>query len=112
MVDDAPDPSEALPQTLEDLTVVITGGIPGHTREGAAAAVKARGGKTTSSVSKKTGAVVAGDKPGSKYDKALSLGVPIVRGEDFERFLAEGLPPAESENDSEVEASGVESEPE
>jgi DNA ligase (NAD+) len=74
--------------------------------------VKARGGKTTSSVSKKTGAVVAGDKPGSKYDKALTLGVPIVRGEDFERFLAEGLPPAETESGSESEGSGVESEPE
>jgi DNA ligase (NAD+) len=110
MVDDAPDPSAALPQTLEGLTVVITGGIPGHTREGAAAAVKARGGKTSSSVSKKTGAVVAGDKPGSKYDKALTLGVPIVRGEDFERFLAEGLPPTAPE--AEAESPGVESEPE
>ncbi len=91
MQDDAPDPAEALPQTLEGLTVVITGGIPEYTREGAAAAVKARGGKNSSSVSKKTGAVVAGDKPGSKYDKAVSLGVPIVRGEEFATFLAEGL---------------------
>ena len=112
MRDEAPDPSEALPQTLDGLTVVITGGIPGYTREGAAAAVKARGGKNTSSVSKKTGAVVAGDKPGSKYDKALQLGVPIVRGEDFERFLEEGLPPAEPEADAESEAASVESEPE
>ncbi|HEX2143638.1 MAG TPA: NAD-dependent DNA ligase LigA [Glycomyces sp.] len=119
MKDDAPEPGEVLPQTLEGLTVVITGGIPNHTREGAAAAVKARGGKTTSSVSKKTGAVVAGDKPGSKYDKALSLGVRIVRGEDFETFLSEGLPPSEaaevpdlSEESSRPETSGVESEPE
>ncbi|WP_231492648.1 NAD-dependent DNA ligase LigA [Glycomyces sp. NRRL B-16210] len=95
MQDEAPDPSEALPQTLEGLTVVITGGIAGYTREGAAAAVKARGGKPSSSVSKKTGAVVAGDKPGSKYEKAVSLGVPIVPGEDFDRFLTEG--PAEPE---------------
>ncbi|MFC3491753.1 NAD-dependent DNA ligase LigA [Glycomyces rhizosphaerae] len=104
MQDDAPDPSEALPQTLEGLTVVITGGIPDYTREGAAAAVKARGGKTTSSVSKKTGAVVAGDKPGSKYDKAVSLGVPIVRGEDFAAFLEGGL--------SVPETSDAENEPE
>ena len=104
MQDDAPDPSEALPQTLEGLTVVITGGIPEYTREGAAAAVKARGGKNSSSVSKKTGAVVAGDKPGSKYDKAVSLGVPIVRGEEFATFLAEGL--------SRTETSDAESEPE
>ncbi|MEU6859601.1 NAD-dependent DNA ligase LigA [Glycomyces sp. NPDC046736] len=95
MRDEEPDPSEALPQTLDGLTVVITGGIPGYTREGAAAAVKARGGKTTSSVSKKTGAVVAGDKPGSKYDKAVQLGVPIVTGEGFEAFLTEGLPEPE-----------------
>jgi DNA ligase (NAD+) len=104
MQDDAPDPSEALPQTLEGLTVVITGGIPDYTREGAAAAVKARGGKNSSSVSKKTSAVVAGDKPGSKYDKAVSLGVPIVRGEEFATFLAEGL--------SRTETSDAESEPE
>jgi len=104
MRDEAPDPAEALPQTLEGLTVVITGGIPDFTREGAAAAVKARGGKTTSSVSKKTGAVVAGDKPGSKYDKAVQLGVPIVRGEDFAEFLNEGL--------SRPETPGDESEPE
>jgi DNA ligase (NAD+) len=91
MQDDAPDPSELLPQTLEGLTVVITGGIPDYTREGAAAAVKARGGKVSGSVSKKTGAVVAGDKPGSKYDKAVQLGVPIVRGEEFAAFLEDGL---------------------
>ncbi|THV27265.1 NAD-dependent DNA ligase LigA [Glycomyces paridis] len=113
MRDEAPDPAAALPQTLEGLTVVITGGIPDHTREGAAAAVKARGGKPSSSVSKKTGAVVAGDKPGSKYDKALSLGVPIVRGEDFARFLAEGLPAPESPEapDEEAPAVGDGSEP-
>lgn len=102
MQDDAPDPSEALPQTLEGLTVVITGGIPDYTREGAAAAVKARGGKVSGSVSKKTSAVVAGDKPGSKYDKAVALGVPVVRGEEFAAFLEDGLsipetPDAENE---------------
>ncbi|SDL74821.1 DNA ligase (NAD+) [Glycomyces sambucus] len=99
MRDEAPDPSEALPQTLDGLSVVITGGIPGYTREGAAAAVKARGGKPTSSVSKKTGAVVAGEKPGSKYDKAVELGVPIVSGEDFEAFLASGPPATATEDD-------------
>jgi len=102
MQDDAPDPSEALPQTLEGLTVVITGGIPDYTREGAAAAVKARGGKVSGSVSKKTGAVVAGDKPGSKYDKAVALGVPIVRGEAFAAFLEDGLSVPET-SDAETE---------
>ncbi|GAB3653573.1 NAD-dependent DNA ligase LigA [Glycomyces tarimensis] len=91
MRDEQPDPSERPAPTLEGASVVITGSIAGYTREGAAAAVKARGGKVTSSVSKKTSAVVAGDKPGSKYDKAVSLGVRIVPGERFEGFLAEGL---------------------
>ncbi|WP_460541820.1 NAD-dependent DNA ligase LigA [Glycomyces halotolerans] len=91
MRDEAPSDAEALPKTLEGVSVVITGAIPDHTRESAAAAVKARGGKVTSSVSKKTGAVVAGDKPGSKYDKAVELGLRIVDAADFERFLAEGI---------------------
>ncbi|MEU5873339.1 NAD-dependent DNA ligase LigA [Glycomyces sp. NPDC047369] len=108
MQDEAPDPSEALPQTLEGVTVVITGGIDGYTREGAAAAVKARGGKPSSSVSKKTGAVVAGDKPGSKYDKAVQLGVTVVQGEDFDRLLEHGL----GEFSSQSEDSGDENEPE
>jgi DNA ligase (NAD+) len=102
MQDDAPDPSEALPQTLAGLTIVITGGIPDYTREGAAAAVKARGGKVSGSVSKKTSAVVAGEKPGSKYDKAVQLGVPVVAGADFAALLEDGLsapqtPDAETE---------------
>lgn len=92
MRDEAPEGAEAVAKTLEGATVVITGGIPEHTRESAAAAVKARGGKITSSVSKKTSVVVAGDKPGSKYDKAVKLGVTIVSGEAFEQLLAEGVP--------------------
>ncbi|MCH7231006.1 NAD-dependent DNA ligase LigA [Glycomyces sp. L485] len=92
MRDERPDPAQRAPQTLEGASVVITGAISGYTREGAAAAVKSRGGKVTSSVSKKTSAVVAGDKPGSKYDKAVKLGVSIVPGEEFEQMLADGLP--------------------
>ncbi|WP_307788979.1 NAD-dependent DNA ligase LigA [Glycomyces salinus] len=92
MRDEAPEPGEELPQTLEGATVVITGAIPGYTRETAAAAVKARGAKVASSVSKKTSALVAGESAGSKYDKAERFGVPIVAGEDFERFLEDGLP--------------------
>nr|WP_232805559.1 NAD-dependent DNA ligase LigA [Glycomyces xiaoerkulensis] len=91
MRDEVPEGAERIEKTLDGASVVITGAIPDHTRESAAAAVKARGGKVTSSVSKKTGAVVAGDKPGSKYDKAVDLGVRVVDGADFERFLVEGL---------------------
>ncbi len=92
MRDEAPSGADAVPKTLAGATVVITGAIPDHTRESAAAAVKARGGKVTASVSKKTSAVIAGDKPGSKYEKAVKLGVTVVSGEDFEQMLADGLP--------------------
>jgi DNA ligase (NAD+) len=81
-----PDPS----RPLAGLTVVITGSLEGFTRDEAAEAVQSRGGKVTSSVSKKTAFVVAGDKPGSKYDKAFSLGVPVLGEEAFGVLLAEG----------------------
>ena len=81
-----PDPS----RPLAGLTVVITGSLEGFTRDEAAEAVQSRGGKVTSSVSKKTSFVVAGDKPGSKYDKAVSLGVPVLGEEAFGVLLAEG----------------------
>ncbi len=68
---DAAGPAQAA-GPLGGVTVVLTGTLEGFTRDEAAAAVQELGGKVTSSVSKKTGFVVAGDKPGSKYDKALS----------------------------------------
>jgi DNA ligase (NAD+) len=58
--------------------VVLTGTLPELTREEAAALVKAAGGKVTSSVSKKTDYVVAGDSPGSKLAKAEDLGTEIL----------------------------------
>jgi DNA ligase (NAD+) len=75
---------------LAGVTVVITGTLAGFTRDEAAEAVVARGGKAGSSVSKKTGFVVAGDSPGSKYDKALSLGVPVLDEAGFRVLLADG----------------------
>ena len=75
---------------LEGLTVVITGSLPGYTRDSAAEAVTERGGKVAGSVSKKTDVVVAGENAGSKYDKALALGVPILDADGFERLLNEG----------------------
>lgn len=50
----------------------------------------ARGGKAAASVSKKTSYVVAGDFPGSKYDKAVELGVPILDEDGFRTLLQEG----------------------
>ena len=72
--------ADALPQTLEGLTFVLTGSLTqsGMKRDEAGAALKARGAKVSGSVSKKTSFVVAGEAAGSKYDKAVVLGVPVL----------------------------------
>lgn len=75
---------------LEGLTVVVTGTLTGHTRDGAKEALTSRGAKVTGSVSKKTDFVVAGDNPGSKYDKAVQLGLPILDDPGFAVLLADG----------------------
>jgi DNA ligase (NAD+) len=59
-------------------TFVLTGTLPTLNRTDATKRVKAAGGKVSGSVSKKTDYVVAGDEPGSKHDKAQSLGVTII----------------------------------
>ncbi len=70
------------------MTFVFTGTLANRTREEAEALVASHGGKTGSSVSKKTSYVVVGADPGSKFDKAKSLGVPILDEAQFERLLA------------------------
>ena len=80
----------SVPRTLEGLTVVVTGSLPGFSRDDAKEAIVSRGGKAAGSVSKKTDYVVAGDSPGSKYDKAVELGVPVLDEDGFRRLLAEG----------------------
>jgi DNA ligase (NAD+) len=85
-----------LPQTLTGRAIVVSGAVPGHTRDEAAAAIKARGGKATGSVSKKTFALVVGDDPGaSKLAKATELGIPVVPAERFEDLLDSGELPTE-----------------
>ncbi|EID11247.1 NAD-dependent DNA ligase LigA [Mycobacterium xenopi RIVM700367] len=79
-----------VPRTLEGLTVVVTGSLTGFSRDDAKEAIVARGGKAAGSVSKKTDYVVAGDSPGSKYDKAVELGVPILDEEGFRKLLEKG----------------------
>ncbi len=77
-------------RTCEGLSIVVTGSLNGFSRDDAKEAIVARGGKAAGSVSKKTAYVVAGDSPGSKYDKAVTLGVPILDEDGFRRLLAEG----------------------
>jgi DNA ligase (NAD+) len=69
------------------MTFVFTGTLAKRSREEAEALVAAHGGKAGSSVSKKTNYVVVGADPGSKYDKAKSLGVPILDEAGFEKLL-------------------------
>jgi DNA ligase (NAD+) len=81
------------PRTLAGLTIVVTGSLAGFSRDDAKEAILARGGKPAGSVSKKTAYVVAGDAPGSKYDKAVELGVPILDEDGFRTLLEEGPAP-------------------
>ncbi len=80
----------SIERTLEGLSIVVTGSLTGFSRDDAKEAIVARGGKAASSVSKKTAYVVAGDSPGSKYDKAVELGVPILDEDGFRRLLESG----------------------
>ncbi len=85
-----PQPADAAPQTLAGLAVVVTGSLPGYSRDRASEAIFAHGGRAASSVSSKTDFVVVGDHPGSKYDKAIQLGVPILDAAGFEVLLHRG----------------------
>lgn len=81
-------------RTLEGMTLVVTGSLDGLSRDEAKEAILARGGKASGSVSKKTSYVVVGDAPGSKYDKAVELGVPVLDEAAFLDLLAHGPPDA------------------
>lgn len=66
---------------------VLTGSLTMFTRDEAKEKIESLGGKTVDSVSKKTSVVIVGEKPGSKYDKALQLGIPIWTEEEFKEKL-------------------------
>ncbi|MFJ3904633.1 NAD-dependent DNA ligase LigA [Streptomyces sp. NPDC090025] len=78
------------PRPLEGLTVVVTGTLEKFTRDGAKESLQTRGAKVTGSVSKKTSFVVVGDNPGSKYDKAVQLKVPVLDEDGFAVLLEQG----------------------
>ncbi len=78
------------PAPLAGISVVVTGTLQDFSRDHAAEAIQERGGKVTGSVSKRTSFVVVGDSPGSKYDKALLLGVPVLDEAGFRTLLERG----------------------
>ena len=86
-----PEVINALEQTLSGKAVVVTGSVDGYSRDGAEAAIIARGGTSPGSVSKKTYCVVVGDAPGaSKVTKAEELSIPMIPGSQFESLLNKG----------------------
>ncbi|MFD3567529.1 NAD-dependent DNA ligase LigA [Streptomyces sp. NPDC058667] len=78
------------PRPLEGLTVVVTGTLEKFTRDGAKESLQRLGAKVTGSVSKKTAFVVVGENPGSKYDKAMQLKVPVLDEDGFSVLLEQG----------------------
>jgi len=81
---------ESIVKTLEGLTIVVTGSLEDFSRDGAKEAILERGGRATGSVSKKTDYVVVGENAGSKHDRALELGVPVLEEAQFKALLSEG----------------------
>lgn len=77
-------------QTLKGLTLVVTGSLESFTRDSVNEAIIERGGKVSSSVSKKTDYVVVGSEPGSKASKAVELGVPTLDEKSFIELLQNG----------------------
>lgn len=73
--------------SLSGMTFVLTGTLEKYKREELTKILEDKGAKVTSSVTKKTTGVIVGDKPGSKYDKALKLGIKIYKEEDVENII-------------------------
>jgi DNA ligase (NAD+) len=105
---------ESVPRNLEGLSIVVTGSLDGFSRDEAKEVIMARGGKAAGSVSKKTSFVVVGDSPGSKYDKAVQLKVPVLDEAGFRVLLERGpeaaqevaLPAGDETADDEPETDG------
>ena len=78
---------EVAEQPLKGLTFVFTGALKDFSREEAKEIVEKLGGRVSSSVSRKTDYVVVGENPGSKYQKAISLGIKIINEEEFKKMI-------------------------
>ncbi|PKO42134.1 MAG: DNA ligase [Betaproteobacteria bacterium HGW-Betaproteobacteria-4] len=85
------EPADAGPKLLAGKTLVLTGTLPTLKRDDAKAMVEAAGGKVAGSVSKKTDFVVAGEEAGSKLEKALELGVPVIDEAELLKLLEKGV---------------------
>jgi DNA ligase (NAD+) len=79
--------SEQLSDALAGMTFVITGTLPTFSRDQAKEFIESHGGKVTDSVSKKTSYLLLGESPGSKLEKAITLGVPILEESDLEKLI-------------------------
>ncbi|HEX8973959.1 MAG TPA: BRCT domain-containing protein, partial [Patescibacteria group bacterium] len=82
-----PEKKQAKNLTLQGKTFVLTGELAGFTRDEAKDMIRKRGGDVSSSVSKKTSYVVAGENPGSKLQKAKELGVKVIGEEELKKLL-------------------------
>lgn len=74
-------------ELFKDKTFVLTGTLPTYSRSEASSLIVQSGGKVTSSVTKNTDYVLCGDNPGSKYEKALKLGISVINEDEFNRML-------------------------
>ncbi|HEX5347565.1 MAG TPA: NAD-dependent DNA ligase LigA [Pseudonocardiaceae bacterium] len=81
---------DSVERHLEGLSIVVTGSLEGFSRDEAVEAIAVRGGRAAGSVSKKTAFVVVGDAPGSKFDKAVTLKVPVLDENGFRVLLSDG----------------------
>ena len=80
-------PQEVIDERFSGKQFVLTGTLKGFTRDDARMLIETRGGRVTSSVSKKTDYVIAGDEAGSKLDKATALGVKVINEAAFRQML-------------------------
>ena len=81
--------TELLSKKLDGKKIVLTGSLPTFTRKEAKELIEKHGGSTTSSVSKNTDYVLAGESPGSKLNKAQELGIEILNEDEFKKLVGE-----------------------